>query len=151
MGRVLRALQAHDDRLAESPASFIKVYEQIKKNAPRGSGGGTAHETGHIQRQLDLKEAELGLYTHIAAATGLGKPAELVADEIVDAVTRASAVLQEEQREAPLAEALELVPEDDSGALDRTGAADRAPELADDGGFANSGRDGVKNVGMEQH
>ena len=32
-------------------------------------------------------------------------------------------MLQEEQQEAPLAEALELVPEDDRGALDSTGAA----------------------------
>ena len=126
VGWVLRALQAHDDRLAESPASFIKVYEQIKKNATGGSSGGTAHESGHIQRQLDLKkEVEQGIYAHIAAASGLGKPAQLVADEIVDAVTRGSTVLQEAQREAPLAEALELVPEDDGGALDSTGAAAR--------------------------
>ena len=118
MGRVLRALQAHDGRLAESPASFIKVYEQSKKNAPGGSAGGTVHETegGHIQRELDLKEAAQGIYAHVAAASGLGKPGQLVADEIVDAVTRASAVLQEEQQEDPLAEALELVPEDDGGA-----------------------------------
>ncbi len=135
---------------AESPASFIKVYEQIKKNAPGGSGGGTAHETGHIQRQLDLKEAEQGIYAHIAAASGLGKPAELVADEIVDAFTRASAVLQEEQREAPLAEALELVPEDDGGALDSTGAAARAPELADNGGFVTSCKTRDINVGIKE-
>ena len=43
VGRVLRALQAHDGRLAESPASFIKVYEQVTTNAPGGSAGGTAH------------------------------------------------------------------------------------------------------------
>ena len=118
VGRVLRALQAHDGRLAESPANFIKVYEQATANAPGDSGGGTAHETGgeHIQRELELKEAEQGIYAHVAAASGLGKPGQLVADEITDAVRRASAAFQEEKMEGPLAEALDLVPEDDGGA-----------------------------------
>ena len=118
VGRVLRALQAHDGRLAESPANFIKVYEQATPDAPGDSGGGTAHETesGQIQRELDLKEAEQGIYAHVAAASGLGKPGQLVADEIADTVRRASAVLQEEELEGSLAEALDLVPEDDGGA-----------------------------------
>ena len=118
VGRVLRALQAHDGRLAESPANFIKVYEQTKENAPEDSAGGTVRETEgeHIQRELDLKEAEQGIYAHVAAASGLGKPGQLVADEIADAVRRASAVLQDEKMEGPLAEALDLVPEDDGGA-----------------------------------
>ncbi len=118
VGRVLRALQAHDGRLAESPANFIKVYEQATANAPGDSGGGTAHETGgeHIQRELDLKEAEQGIYAHVAAASGLGKPGQLVADEIADAVRRASTVLQDEEMEGPLAAALDLAPEDDGGA-----------------------------------
>ena len=117
VGRVLRALQAHDGRLAESPANFIKVYEQDEQNAP-GDSGGTIRESEdeHIQRELDLKEAEQGIYAHVAAASGLGKPGQLVADEIADAVRRASSVFQEEELEGPLAEALDLVPEDDGGA-----------------------------------
>ena len=117
VGRVLRALQAHDGRLAESPANFIKVYEQGKPNAP-GDSRGTIRESEdeHIQRELDLKEAEQGIYAHVAAASGLGKPGQLVADEIADAVRHASGVLQEEELEFPLAKALELVPEDDGGA-----------------------------------
>ena len=70
----------------------------------------------HVQRELDLKEAEQGIYAHVAAASGLGKPGQLVADEIADAVRRASTVLQDEEMEGPLAEALDLVPEDDGGA-----------------------------------
>ena len=118
VGRVLRALQAHDGRLAESPANFVKVYEQAERTAPGGSGGGAANETegARIQRALDLKEAEQGIYAHIAAASGLGKPGQLVADEIADAVRRASAVFQEENLEDPLAAALDLLPEDDGGA-----------------------------------
>ena len=118
VGRVLRALQAHDGRLAESPANFIKVYEQTKEKAPGNSDGGTVRETGgeHVQRELDLKEAEQGIYAHVAAASGLGKPGQLVADEIADAVRRASTVLQDEEMEVPLAEALDLMPEDGGGA-----------------------------------
>ena len=117
VGRVLRALQAHDGRLAESPANFIKVYEQGKPNAPGDSGGAIREsDDEHIQRELDLKEAEQGIYAHVAAASGLGKPGQLVADEIADAVRHASGVLQEEELEFPLAKALDLVPEDDGGA-----------------------------------
>ena len=118
VGRVLRALQAHDGRLAESPASFVKVYEQTTASAPGASVGGSVHETegGHIQRELELQEAEQGIYAHVAAASGLGKPGQLVADEIADAVRRASAILKEEELESPLAEALDLIPEVDGGA-----------------------------------
>ena len=118
VGRVLRALQAHDGRLAESPATFVKVYETTPASPPGDSAGGAVHETegGHIQRELELQEAEQGIYAHVAAASGLGKPGQLVADEIADAVRRASAILQEEELESPLAEALDLTPEDDGGA-----------------------------------
>ena len=120
VGRVLRALQAHDGRLAESPANFIRVYEQSGKTAaaPGGRGGGVLRETDddYTQRELDLKEAEQGIYAHVATASGLGRPGQLVADEIADTVRRASGVLQEEALEDPLAEALNLVPEDDGGA-----------------------------------
>ena len=118
VGRVLRALQAHDGRLAESPASFIKVYEHGTKPLPRDPTGDGVRDAQqeHIQRELQLKEAEQGIYAHVAAASGLGKPGQLVADEIVDAVKHASIVLQEEELEGPLAEALDLVPEQDGGA-----------------------------------
>ena len=118
VGRVLRALQAHDGRLAESPATFIKVYEQDRPSVPKDSGAGTVRESEgeYIQSRLDLKEAEQGIYAHVAAASGLGKPGQLVADEIVDAVRHASSVLQREEMEEPLAKALDLVPEEDGGA-----------------------------------
>ena len=118
VGRVLRALQAHDGRLAETPANFIRVYEQ-KPRIPRDdTDGGRVREggAGDIQRELDLQEAERGIYAHVAAASGLGRPGQLVADEITEAVRRASAALQDEEQEEALAEALGLVAEDDGGA-----------------------------------
>ena len=119
VGRVLRALQAHDGRLAESPATFVKVYEEKSSRAPgdeREGGGAVEAEGDHIQRELELKEAEHGIYAHVAAASGLGKPGQLVADEIADSVKAASAVLQDEQLEDALAEALDLTTEADGGA-----------------------------------
>ncbi|MYB36731.1 MAG: N-6 DNA methylase [Gammaproteobacteria bacterium] len=116
VGRVLRALQAHDGRLAESPASFIKVYEQPTSRAPGSRSGEVRDAPGQIQREIELKEAEQGIFAHVAAASGLGKPGQLVADEITDTVRRASSVLQDEELEDPIAEALDLVPEDDGGA-----------------------------------
>ncbi len=118
VGRVLRALQAHDSRLAETPANFIRVYEDDTRPPRDDTEGGEsqAGEPGAIQRELDLKEAEQGIYAHVVAASGLGRPGQIVADDISYAVRRASAVLQGEELEAPLADALGLVPEDDGGA-----------------------------------
>ena len=118
VGRVLRALQSHDGRLAETPATFIRVYEQ-KPGLPRDGtedGGLSQGAAGDIQRELDLQEAERGIYAHVAAASGLGRPGQLVADEITEAVRRASAVLQDEELEEALAKALGLVAEEDGGA-----------------------------------
>ena len=116
VGRVLRALQAHDGRLAESPASFVKVYETTSKGPPRDTGGTGHDDDRSLQYQLDLKEAEQGIYAQVVAASGLGRPGQLVANEISDAVRRASAAFQDEALEDPLATALDLVPEDDGGA-----------------------------------
>ena len=120
VGRVLRALQAHDGRLVETPANFIQVYDPTETLPPPDvPEGGTGHGTPQsrsIQRQLDLKEADQGIYAHVVAASGLGKPGQLVADEIADAVRRASTIFQDEELEEPLAEALELVPAEDGGA-----------------------------------
>ena len=114
VGRVLRALQAHDGRLAESPATFVQVYKQRLKPPPHDPK--VTNGDGDIQKQLALEDAGQGIYAHVAAASGLGRPGQLVADEIEVAVKRASAVLQAEAMEDPLADALGLVPEVDGGA-----------------------------------
>ena len=45
VGRVLRALQAHDGRLAETPATFIRVYEPTQPPKPDVPEGGMLHGT----------------------------------------------------------------------------------------------------------
>ncbi len=109
VGRVLRALQAHDGRLAEDTATFVQVYETDPVPKPNG-------EETDIQPKLDLREAETGIFAHIGAAAGLGKPGQVVASEIIQAVQDASAIFAEEALEGPLAQALDLTPEDDGGA-----------------------------------
>ena len=62
VGRVLRALQAHDGRLAESPATFVRVYEQ-RREPPGDRRGDLEVRDGDagVQQQLDLEEAEQGV------------------------------------------------------------------------------------------
>ena len=118
IGRVLRALQSHDSRLAEDPERFVTVYEATGANAPSersGAGTGDADDQD-LQRALALEEAEQGIYAHVVAASGLGRPGTLVADEISDTVKAASSVFQREGLDGALAEALDLTAEADGGA-----------------------------------
>ena len=109
VGKVLRALQSHDERLAESTADFLHVHEA--RPPVNGNGGGGNDE----QLQFDLEDVEQGIYAHVAAASGLGKPGQQTAAQIEAAVEHVSDVFQDERLEAPLARALNLVPEDAGG------------------------------------
>ncbi len=115
VGRVLRALQSHDGRLAESQATFVKVYESSGNGTAPGPVNGGTNPAGY-QALLELKEAEQVIYAQVAAASGLGRRGQLVADEIADAVKRAGAALQEEALEGRLANALDMTPEEGGGA-----------------------------------
>ncbi len=110
VGKVLRALQSHDGRLAECLADFLHVYET--KQPPSDNGGDDLGE----QLEFDLEEVGQGIYAHVATASGLGKQGKLVADEITDSVRHVSAVFQKEKLEPTLAKALDLVSEDAGGA-----------------------------------
>ncbi len=108
VGRVLRALQAHDNRLVGSVTDFVKVYE---------SSGRIPPENGpEPPLELDLEEAGQGIYAHVARAIGLDRRGLLVADEIAHVVRRAGKMLKEEKAEEPLAQALDLLPEEAGGA-----------------------------------
>ena len=113
VGRVLRALQAHDGRLAKDPEMFVKIYEA---RFTQGEGLGPGGEAGPYPQSLDLQEVGQNIYAHVAAASGLGKPGALVADEIGYAVRRASYILKESTLETALGDALDLMPKEDGGA-----------------------------------
>ena len=115
LGKVLRALQAHDERLHEDIARFVQVREAKppERDAP---GGPRDPDDLHpdLFADLELKPADAGIFAHVAAASGLGQPGKLVADEIASAVQRAAEGFRAEEVEEPLADVLDL-PSDDEG------------------------------------
>lgn len=108
VGRVLRALQAHDGRLAEEPLTFVQAYEV--------GGNGTEDYAEWEQETLDIEQASEGIFAQVVKASGLGRPGLLVSQEIEVAVKSAAAVLVESELEGELAEVLGLPVEVDGGA-----------------------------------
>lgn len=111
LGKVLRALQAHDERLHEDIARFVQVHEP-KPPSPDAPGD-PRDDQSDIFDGLELRPADEGIFAHVAAASGLGQPGKLVADEIEWAVQRAAEIFQNEEVEEPLAEALDLPADND--------------------------------------
>ena len=114
VGRVLRALQAHDGRLAEDLESFIRVFDGKNAAGPPPNGG----ENGRgLQQTLDFERVNGdGIYARVAAASCLGRAGQLEAEEIAGVVKRVGTLLEEEHLEQPIADALDLVTEDAGGA-----------------------------------
>ena len=95
IGQVLRALQSHDERLAEAYGTFVSAHQTAPKpDWSAGAGDGWGEQSTETERQLplDLDPVDAAsIYTHIAAASGLGKPGQLTAETIEDAVKCAAA------------------------------------------------------------
>ena len=114
VGRVLRAPQAHDGRLSEDLESFIRVFEG-KESVARVPNG--ADNRDSLQETLDLERVNGdGIYARVAAASGLGRAGQLEAEEIAAVVKRVGTLLKDEHIEKPIADALDLVPEEAGGA-----------------------------------
>ena len=111
LGKVLRALQAHDERLHEDIARFVQVHET--KRRERNAPGDSRDDHPDLFADLELKPADEGIFAHVAAASGLGQPGKLVADEIAWAVQRAAEIFEHEGVEEPLANALDLPADDE--------------------------------------
>ena len=91
VGQVLRALQSHDERLAEMPSSFVLAHQ----TSPPGGRRGTDDFEDHERRQLELELRPVdaaSIYTHVAAASGLGSPGQMTATTIADAVKLAASI-----------------------------------------------------------
>ena len=124
LGRVLRALQAHDSRLAENPLRFIQVQEVEGGDNGNGDTGGNGEDgfgegpqaPYDAQGTLDLQDVSEALYAQVVAASGLGRPGLLVSQEIEYAVKAAARLFEEAELEQPLAAALGLAVETDGGA-----------------------------------
>ena len=125
VGAVLRALQSHDERLAESPARFVDVL------IDSGNGGGDRPDRAPPQRKANevrdrddppviedlftFHAVEPGIFAKLVASSGLGKPGQVTADDIVRSVRLAAKRIEED---AALLDSLRQ-------ALDLAGVKDR--------------------------
>ena len=122
VGAVLRALQSHDERLAESPARFVDVLIE--------SGGASNGDRGPDRKAEEVRDrddpppiedlftfqaVEPGIFAKLVASSGLGKPGQVTADDIVRSVRLAARRIEED---AALLDSLRQ-------ALDLAGVKDR--------------------------
>ena len=99
IGQVLRALQAHDERLAEATRDFVTAHQTkpLSELSPEDRDEIFERER---QREFDLDLTPVdaaSIFTHIGAASGLGKPGQMTAETIADAVKRAATYLAADQ------------------------------------------------------
>ena len=100
LGRVLRALQSHDERLAEDPLRFVQARQTSRL------GGG-----GDKQMELELSALEdvsQNIYAHVVAASGLGTPGLQVSQDVETSVRQVAGVLAEGEIERVLSGVLGL-------------------------------------------
>ena len=121
IGAVLRALQSHDERLAESPAAFVDVL------IDRGNGAGaagksappdrdqpdqvreTAERLPAIEDLFTFQAVEPGIFAKVVASSGLGRPGQVTADDIVRSVGLAAKRIEDDAALlSSLREALDL-------------------------------------------
>ncbi len=104
VGKVLRALQSHDGRLAEDPVRFVRAYE----GPDTPPVGPDPPEPPVIQPGLKLADVSQGVYAHVVAASGLGKPGLQVSQDIEHAVRAAARLFEEGELAGAVASALGL-------------------------------------------
>ena len=102
VGKVLRALQSHDGRLAEDPARYVRAYEGPGPDPPLPGPEQV------IQAGLKLADVSQGVYAHVVAASGLGKPGLQVSQDIGHAVRAAARLFLEGELAGDVASALGL-------------------------------------------
>ena len=99
LGKVLRALQSHDGRLAEEPLRFVQA------TVTSGGGGNGKPDSQFL---LDLSDVSRGIYAHVVAASGLGKPGLQVSQDIEHAVRAAARIFEDGELADDLATVLGL-------------------------------------------
>ena len=95
VGSVLRALQSHDERLAESPGNFVDVIMPERGNKQNGMPlrrdiDDTGNGKLRIEDLFTFKAVEPVIFAHVVASSGLGKPGQVTADEIARSVELAA-------------------------------------------------------------
>ncbi len=112
VGDVLRALQSHDERLADDVARFVHVVDPPAAPLPRddSENGETGRPEVEDQMLLPLILSDSQVYAKISAAFGLSdrQRGRVTADWIEMAVNRAATIVARDECERALAEALSL-------------------------------------------
>lgn len=110
VGDVLRALQSHDERLADNVARFVQVVDPPAPLPRDDSEGGGLGDDRDDQMSLALSPTDSQVYAKISAAFGLSgrERGRVTTDWIESAVTAAASILARDECEEPLAEALRL-------------------------------------------
>ena len=119
IGSVLRALQSHDERLAESPATFVDVLID-GGNGKRDDQPPSARKKADEVRERDpppppiediftFRAVEPGIFAKVVASSGLGRPGQVTADDIVRSVGLAARRIEDDAALlASLRQALDL-------------------------------------------
>ena len=105
IGSVLRALQSHDERLAESPASFVDILiDESEPGDKQGRKGERAPP--EVRDRLDPQPAvddiftfqavEPGIFAKLVASSGLGRPGQVTADDIARSVGLAARRMEDD-------------------------------------------------------
>ena len=112
VGDVLRALQSHDERLADNVAHFVQVVDPPTAPLPGddSESGELGEDRPEDQMSLALSPADSQVYAKISAAFGLSgrERGRVTADGIEHAVTTAALILARDECGPTLAEALKL-------------------------------------------
>ncbi len=105
VGQVLRALQSHDERLAEQAGQFVIAYETRPNNqAPVSRLDDSADEAVHggasskeVQISLDLQPVPAdSIYAQLVSMSGLESPGQATATNIVHTVQAAAGYFAED-------------------------------------------------------
>ncbi len=110
VGDVLRALQSHDERLADNVAHFVRVVDPPSVPLPRDDSADGETNGHELNDQLPLLLFDSQVYAKISAAFGLSgrQRGRVTADWIEMAVNAAAGILARDECEGALAEALKL-------------------------------------------
>ena len=113
IGAVLRALQSHDERLAESPAAFVDVLIGDERDEAPAKPPDEVREIdppeSAIEDLFTFNAVEPGIFAKVVASSGLGRPGQVTADDIVRSVRLAARRIEDDAAlMASLRQALDL-------------------------------------------
>ena len=119
IGRVLRALQAHDSRLAEHPEKLVFVVDATNGGGGNGGSGVEEDELG-LSLSESLKQVEQQIFAKVVATSKLGKPGKQVADQISQAVKFAASRFRQSECVPVLASKLDITLDEQNREADLT-------------------------------